>query len=78
MHVLTCVAAPRCCTTARTTEQASVCGSRSTSAVAGADADAQLRSLEAMEFYRPSVEGGLEHVHTEAALAPRSGPGELR
>jgi hypothetical protein len=34
--------------------------------------------LEAMGFYRPSVEGGLEHLHTEAALAPRSGPGELR
>ena len=34
--------------------------------------------LEAMGFYRPSVDGGLEHLHTEAALAPRSGPGELR
>jgi hypothetical protein len=34
--------------------------------------------LEAMAFYRPSVGGALEHVHTETALAPRSGPGELR
>jgi hypothetical protein len=34
--------------------------------------------LEAMAFSRPSVGGALEHVHTEAALAPRSGPGELR
>jgi hypothetical protein len=34
--------------------------------------------LDAMAFYRPSVGGALEHVHTEAALAPRSGPGELR
>jgi hypothetical protein len=34
--------------------------------------------LAVMEFYRPGVAGSLEHVHTEAALAPRSGPGELR
>jgi len=34
--------------------------------------------LEVMEFYRPGVAGALEPVHTEAALAPRSGPGELR
>jgi hypothetical protein len=34
--------------------------------------------LEAMEFYRSGVAGSLEHVHAEAALAPRSGRGELR
>jgi hypothetical protein len=34
--------------------------------------------LETMGFYRPSVDGGFEHLHTEAALAPRSGRGELR
>jgi hypothetical protein len=34
--------------------------------------------LEEMAFYRPKMQGTLEHVHTESALAPRSGPGELR
>jgi hypothetical protein len=34
--------------------------------------------LAVMEFYRPGVHGAFEPVHTEAALAPRSGPGELR
>jgi hypothetical protein len=33
--------------------------------------------LVSMDFYRPSP-NDLEHVHTEAALAPRSGAGELR
>jgi hypothetical protein len=30
-----------------------------------------------MDFYSPGVAGTFESVHTEAALAPRSGPGEL-
>ena len=34
--------------------------------------------LETMDFYRPAGGRGFEHVHTEAALAPRSGPGEIR
>jgi hypothetical protein len=34
--------------------------------------------LTAMEFYRPGHGRALEPTHTELALAPRSGPGELR
>lgn len=34
--------------------------------------------LVTMDFYRPGPAHVLEHVYTEAALAPRSGPAELR
>jgi hypothetical protein len=34
--------------------------------------------LVSMDFYRPGLAHALEHVHTEAALAPRSGPAEMR
>jgi hypothetical protein len=34
--------------------------------------------LVTMDFYRPGRAHELEHVYTEAALAPRSGPAELR
>jgi Cysteine dioxygenase type I len=34
--------------------------------------------LVSMNFYRPTPERGIEHLYTEAALAPRSGPAELR
>jgi hypothetical protein len=34
--------------------------------------------LVTMDFYRPGPAHELEHVYTEAALAPRSGPAELR
>ena len=35
-------------------------------------------ALTTMEFYRPGDGRTLEPTHTESALAPRSGPGELR
>ena len=34
--------------------------------------------LVTMDFYRPGPAHELTHVYTEAALAPRSGPSELR
>ena len=34
--------------------------------------------LTTMGFYRPGAGRTLERTHTESALAPRSGPGELR
>lgn len=34
--------------------------------------------LVTMDFYRPGPARELEHIYTEAALAPRSGPAELR
>jgi hypothetical protein len=34
--------------------------------------------LVSMDFYRPTPGRELELVHTKAALAPRSGPAELR
>jgi len=34
--------------------------------------------LVTMDFYRPGPAHELTHVYTEAALAPRSGPTELR
>jgi hypothetical protein len=35
-------------------------------------------SLVSMDFYRPTAEHGLERLSAESALAPRSGPAELR
>jgi hypothetical protein len=34
--------------------------------------------LVTMDFYRPGPAHGLEHIYTESALTPRSGPAEIR